>query len=385
MDVSLVESDLHRKSRPSVDATAPSIPVQEFRIAPELRRCCWYVVVGFVVISVVYSWVAGFVGNCVPVESAIGCALFTLISDAMIYPLAWRLRIDSRGISRRRLVWWDVWTWDELASGRIRKLHSFTLCGPLRPWTRRKLRFDFLNSADRQMVVAVINTCYRLPPPPELPAKLTIKSGWRRSAVLDHNGLHLFERDRPFEYTWRDVRRVHLTRWDELRRDFQGLVLTLPDREIAWKVGPCGERAWRGATTEELNEFILKYVEADRITVSVRKEALPTRESIEQQQHALEKSRREMTCGLTIVLVLLAAFLVWIAIVDGLFGALVMGGLLGLLFAPWIVLAWWSRRWELSSLQARLKSFPDQPAMKVRRDTAGDVCSAGETRVVLDN
>ena len=141
----------------------------------------------------------------------------TLACLTMVLPLRWALRIDHEGITRRRwFAWSDLWTWADFASGRIEKRDSYTLLDPARPWWRRKLCLDFLAGDDIRRAIAHINVHYRLPDPPQLPDELRIKIGLRLSVRFDALGIQLQRAKECREYRWRDVRRVHIVRWDPL-------------------------------------------------------------------------------------------------------------------------------------------------------------------------
>ncbi len=135
---------------------------QEYRIAPALRRSCWFAIIGSVMLAIVFFCVARFVQNRGPVDIAVGLIPFALLTGAMVFPLRWKLRISPNGLARRILVRWDFWAWEVLASGRIRKLHPHTLHDPDRQWWRSKLRLSYMASADIQDVISVVNRHYQL-------------------------------------------------------------------------------------------------------------------------------------------------------------------------------------------------------------------------------
>src|SRR5688572_13289601 len=116
---------------------------KEYSLAPELRRCCWYVIAAWPALAVVFFLVARFCAGRGPGDMAFGLALFSLLAVAPAALLRWRVRIDDQGVSRRLFWRWDVWTWADLASGRIRKLHPYKLLDPARPWWRRTLNLEF--------------------------------------------------------------------------------------------------------------------------------------------------------------------------------------------------------------------------------------------------
>ncbi len=164
---------------------------QEYRISSELQRCCWYVVLSTPALAAVLVWVGRFVQGRGAGGMDPRLVLWAALACAAASAFNWRLRLDECGIARRRLFRWDLWTWDDLASGRIPKMHVYVLADPARPWWRRRLNLGCMAADDIQTVLAAINARYRLPPPPDLPDRLAITWGFRQRAVLDHNGLEL--------------------------------------------------------------------------------------------------------------------------------------------------------------------------------------------------
>lgn len=309
-------------------------PCHEYRIARNLQRCCWYTIFGAFALAAVYFWIARFVQNRGgPVDISVifvGCALFALLAAAMVVPLRWKVRVDQRGISRRLLFGWDLWPWAALASGRISKIHPFTLHDPERASWRRRLRLEYMAPGDIQEVISMVNTHYKLPPPPSISTTLAIKYGFRRWVTFDSNGIHLIVRDMPHDYRWSDLRDVHFTRMDPLRRDFTSLVITLPDRELELKfVTHQGGRSptWRGATAEELNEVLFRFVPTDRIHISIAGQRLEKREHIERKLKEKKKRAREYVMMMVFWFPLVLGLLVWKAIDDGILGAIVMGAM----------------------------------------------------------
>src|SRR5687768_14057420 len=122
-------------------------PAREFRIAAQYRRCGWYVLFGLILLIGVAIWVRVVLGrpfqagnDVIPIVflvPIIGGSLALLVG---VY--RWRLRIDERGISRRRFRTWDLWSWDEFESGGIRrKGKSFVSIA--RPVWNDTLTFEF--------------------------------------------------------------------------------------------------------------------------------------------------------------------------------------------------------------------------------------------------
>jgi hypothetical protein len=294
-----------------------STPQQEYRIAPDLRRACWYAIIGSMLLAIVFFWISAFIQNRGPGYIAIGFVPFVLLTGAMVVALRWKLRVDQHGLARRKLFGWDNWEWAVFATGRVRKMHPHTLYDPDRPWGRRKLGLSYMASAEVQEVMSVINRHYRLPPPPEVPATLTIKYGFRRSAIFNHDGIHLTIGGRSHVYTWRDLGNIHVTRMDPVRRDFTSLLINLPNQDIELKLVTHEGGAsptWRGATAEEINEYLFHNVPSEKIHTSIAGDLPTNREHLEKELHRLEKLRRDLVLMLAVFTLLMTAVLVWMTI-----------------------------------------------------------------------
>jgi hypothetical protein len=312
------------------------------RIAPELRRCAVYAVIGALLIAIVAVWATHFVEKRPAFNTAVECAVCLMLALAMLVPLRWALRIDHRGVARRLLIGWDLWTWSDFGSGRIRKRHPYTLVDPERPPWWRSLRLGHMSQSDIKQALELINTQYRLPDLPQLSDTLAIKYSLRRSARLDQQGLHLLVAGRPHEYLWNEVRRVHITRMDPVRRDFRSLRITLPDQEIELRlVTHQGGTSptWRGAAPEEVNEFLCRHVPADRIDEDVYGERPARRTDLERQLTEVRKRLRDLRIMAWVFSALIMVWFISAGLGKGVVPALIVaamatacgGGLIGFL------------------------------------------------------
>ena len=338
----------------------------DYRIAPELRRCCWYAIFGtFIVAAAGY-----FAHHRNPVAI---WALPTLCTAAMAVPLRWKLRVDRHGISRRRLFHWDLWSWTDLASGRIFKSHPFTLHDPERPWLRRRLPMDTMASDDIQEVFSMINAHYKLPPPPTIPDTLTIKYKYRCSATFDSNGICLIIRGMPRDYRWDDLCDIRIIRMEPLSRNFKRLVMTLPDQEITLRFAShqgSTSPTWRGATSEEINEFLFQFAPADRIHVSIAPpppllgvsftgQQLTQRKHIEQRLKEVKIQIRANLISMAVAIPLLLSLLIWIAMDRGFFVAMTMSVIFVLLLGPIVIFFYHLYRNAVSKLTELLEQSSD--------------------------
>ncbi len=331
---------------------------QEYRISSELQRCCWYVVLSTPALAAVLVWVGRFVQGRGAGGMDPRLVLWAALACAAASAFNWRLRLDECGIARRRLFRWDLWTWDDLASGRIPKMHAYVLADPARPWWRRRLNLGCMAADDIQTVLAAINARYRLPPPPDLPDRLAITWGFRQRAVLDHNGLELLVRGAPKAYSWDEVRRVYITRMDPLRRDFKALQIELADQEIDWRLDGSAPR-WRGATAEEINEFLQRHIVPERIDIYIAGQPLRNRERIQRKLRETEKIERSSKIMMAIFLPFLIGCLAWMAVDGRLIGAAAMGGMVLVSLGPIWISSYRSLQKQDAELKEALKAIED--------------------------
>jgi hypothetical protein len=339
-------------------AMAESTFPQDYRMSPELRRCCWYGIAGAVVCAATASWVAWVFPGANAHAPQTACIPFLLAIVALAALLRWKVRLDADGLTRRWLFRSDLWTWDDLASGRIRKLYPYTLLDPERPWWRRKLRLGHLAADDILAVFAAINTRYRLPPPPEIGDTLTIKWGLRRAATFDRKGVQISKRGVPRMFLWHEVRQIQFTRMDPLRRDFKRLAIVLPDEEIELTlVTHQGGTSptWRGATPEELSEFLLRHLAPEQVDTVIAGEPLK-REQIERKLKAARKSSRDLVIVLSVFGPLLLGSLVWMAIDSSVVQALVMTVFSAVFLGLLLVFIYRSQRKAIAELETLLKN-----------------------------
>lgn len=333
-----------------------------YRIAPELRRCCWYWIgaAPFLALAQAYllergTWRPRGGQAELPDYIVYGYFFYAIIALLLCLPLLWRLRLDESGVARRRLFAWDHWPWQDFASGRINKRFGYTLIDPSRPWGRRKMRLDFLAPDQRSEVVAGINAHYRLPPPPAVPDTLTIRLGFRTQAVFDASGIRTLSRGAERSYRWAEVQRLLIERHDPVRRDFVTLQLDLPDHviELSCLYHDAGKPTptWSGATAEEVNELLARHVPADRIKVGILGEPAPDFPLRQKRLVKLKRSLRAAPIWMALLLIVLAATALTVAMRDG-----VVAGTLGpastlALFGPFFFLVHRRLRLQIRDLE----------------------------------
>jgi hypothetical protein len=300
-------------------------------LTPELRRSAIYGMVGFALLAGAAYWIANAILERDFWPTFLICAVFAAISAAMIFPLRWALRVDDQGVAQRFLFGWDQWHWSDFSSGRIVKKH-FTFFDPQRPAWTHTFTIELLSDSDRDELLNLINERYRLPAPPKLPERLEIRCGLLGRLEIQRNGIHLRVHGETRSYGWQEVQRVRIVRIDPLRRDFARLVLSLPGHEI--ELGPGKEHAWSGATYDEVSEFVVAHVPADRVDEAIAGESPRRAEDVKKELVKLRSMGRQLDYTVLGSAVAYAGLMVAMAVEGTLFKTLVMSVLALVLIGP---------------------------------------------------
>ena len=245
-----------------------------FRLAPEYRRCGIYLLIGYLIfvgtsivlhqLSLARDAVQVFVVPFVLAIPMLGTAL--LIG-------CYLLRVDDQGIWRRHFFRWDLWPWQAFATGQIRQgVGKDSYVFPSKPWWNRVMFFDFLREDEREHLAELVRRAWTPPPPPVLPAELTIKFGLpRRWVRLSEKGIQVGKgkQDSGRSYPWTAVIRVRITRLDHARRDLRQAELILPEgaRPILLVIQK-GRPLWTGAEPQVLAAFLERAFPRDRLLVT---------------------------------------------------------------------------------------------------------------------
>jgi len=334
---------------------SPLLPLH-LRLSNDIRRTAIYPMVCLPPLAALAFWVRG-------PSAAPGAGILVAVAMAMVFPLRWALRVDELGVARRRLIGWELWEWGVFESGMIHKEHPFTFIDPRRPWWRNKLRLGSLSRDDVKRVIALINSRYQLPPSPSIPDSLTINFGFRRRAAMGSTGIDLTTGGRQQFYSWGDVRRVHITRMDPLRRDFSVLEIFLPDDAITLRVlSQYGmpSPTWQGAASEELNQLLHRHVPANRIDADIWGESPAKREDAERALAKETRLRKVMRIEQGVCLLVLSGGGVWAAAVSGaLMPVLGMLALYLMLFGPVFWFLNRNARKRITATEKQIAEFDD--------------------------
>lgn len=282
----------------------------------------------------------------------------------MACALRWRVAVDSHGLARRIFGWyWDRWSWDDLASGRVRKVGAYVLRDPDRPAWRRRFNFGPVGMPEAGELMEIVNRYYRLPPPPELPESLSISYGLRK-LTLSATGIQVRTWKQIDEFLWSEVELACIERIDPLRRDFHTLLLVLPGHEI--ELGsPRGEHgqtpSWYGTNTEVFCEFVTRHVPPERLDIVIAGEAATNFALVSRR---LERARRDQRSSAwigTILGVVFATFIGWEGIRGHIGFAVFAGTIGGLHVGTWMM--------NHRALRARVERLAEQVESSRNRET----------------
>ncbi len=246
----------------------------ELRLAPEFRRCAVYVVAGAGVASgfVVGTKLAdlnprswGEIAAMVGVFAVGATGLLTVT-------FRYRLRIDARGVWRRRLLRWDLWPWQAFEGGHVRHGRlGDEVTYPEKSWYWRTISASLLGEASREAFEAAVALFRILPPPPELPDVLMVKYGLRARLELSAEGVRLLahRHDVGELVPWAEVVKAEVLRSSHARLDFVTLNLHLPGRAAPVRLTHAqGNPTWSGADAEVIASFLRRHLGDSRFELT---------------------------------------------------------------------------------------------------------------------
>ena len=234
-----------------------------YKASPELRRCCWYLLLAACVVPVLLLYI-----HLVVLQRPwLGCAIAAVFIGGIcflpaLFGLTWRVELREHSLARRLLFWWDEWCWDDFANGRVEKSIGYRLVHRDRPWWRRRMRLEFLGPVNVRPVFDAINRHFALPQAEPVAAELTLLLRPTGELTLRPEGLELRKRKQTTTYSWNQVQYLCLRREDPKRRDFNTLHVGLADQEVTLRRfvhNGVVHTIWKGATVEQVSDWISEY------------------------------------------------------------------------------------------------------------------------------
>jgi hypothetical protein len=257
-------------SRQACEVPHADADVRWFSLDAQYRRCGVYLVVGVVLVNALAELLTiwGLAPKPHGPETFFVEALLLFAAVAFcIFLFRWRLRVDFRGVARRRLWHWDVWPWEAFEDGRIRRANGrYRFVCPTKPIWNRMLVFEFLSEANREFVYEV---CRRICGPEELiparalPDELAIRYSPWNTMRLTPDGITLGSGRGKRCFAWQDVSELRFIRLEHDRALFGHVEIELDGLAIELRQHE-GRPTWRGADRGTLQQFLLRYVPADR-------------------------------------------------------------------------------------------------------------------------
>lgn len=166
---------------------------------------------------------------------------------------------------------WELWAWEDFASGQLRFGYSDrSFIDPRRPRWRRTLTLANLTELDREQLWHWIELVWRPAIELELPSVISITYGFLQRVVFDQSGVCMGRRN-VTQYPWNDVVSLEVEKLRHDHDDFRRLVLTLPDRAIRLYVSRqhgMTIESWRGATASVVAQFLTAHVAREKHAIS---------------------------------------------------------------------------------------------------------------------
>ena len=276
-----------------------------FALMPGIRRSAIYVLVGLALILVVRWWLREIRPLRGVGEVVFGAVTIGVIATGVAAVLRWRLRVDDRGISRRRLLGWDLWPWEAFEEGRVvegEDASNSYICREKPLWAR-KLSLGLLEEEVQENLVRIIQRFIARPPASPLPADLHIRFAFRKEALIAREGLLIRNRGEETRYAWREVQVLRIRRRYRTRNDFSSLEMVLPDQTVKLQVShPNGQaaRSWTGVrgstlpTPTVVAGVLERYVPSDRVQVTALREPPKTLVEWQDRRALLERHGRDL-------------------------------------------------------------------------------------------
>lgn len=177
-----------------------------------------------------------------------------------------RIRVDTRGISRRLFWRWDLWSWEEFESGHVRQgVIARSYKNPDRPWWRRKLQLGLLDDSDSESIDRLIQQVWAPYPDDRNATNVEFRLNWpdRRVVSMSAEGVTIRRSNSEVVWRWGDVSSVEIWRVETGRADFRELQLSLPGQSLKLRqfVHQGQEHmTWRGASAESIAAVIVRNV-----------------------------------------------------------------------------------------------------------------------------
>jgi hypothetical protein len=251
------------------------------RMDPQLRRSAGYVaaaIVLFVPLMTAVWTITPPRADANPLVAAIVLGVFFgLLALLPAVVFRWRLRIDQRGIARRRLFRFVLWPWEAFADGRIQRgAIPMSYVWKEQPLGGRVLGFDYVTQDDRDLLRRRCEAA--------LAARSTIDAGqdgaetlrvstplssqdsvirWPATLEFSASGMSLTRRGKHQQFDWHDVREVRIIRQRRDRYDFLRLEIDVGDERL--RLLEDARARWSGGDGAVLERILRKHLPSEKV------------------------------------------------------------------------------------------------------------------------
>lgn len=142
------------------------------------------------------------------------------------------MRIDSQGMSRRRLWHWDYWPWQEFRDGKITRA-GWRLIARDHRWWCRSLLLELIEDHERELVFTLWKQfAPQFAPKADLdnvPSELSIRFGLRH-ASFSASGFRFSKDSLDSEIPWSEIRELRIILVEHGLPEIQKVEIVLDDR-----------------------------------------------------------------------------------------------------------------------------------------------------------
>jgi hypothetical protein len=233
---------------------------------PTLWRSALYAVIAGVVFAPAAVLLEAIANPPGRPESWIVAAVFLSGAAFLSQFLCARFKVDERGISRRILMWWDLWPWTAFAEGKVRETTDpYRFEFPERPIWRRSLNLELVGHEHADTVIQLILLVWKRPPQIAIPESATFRQTWPngRTVTLSVSGIAVNRKRTSQQFAWSDISKAAIWRSVRHQRNFDSVEINLPGLQLNLLRNPGPN--WTGATAEEIIGILRRHVSAPRL------------------------------------------------------------------------------------------------------------------------